>query len=79
MTPPRQGSVNGEYGFPIVQAKRIRVLVDGDMPRGVAAWDCDAGWADVLWRDETGGLQWADTGRFRTVRVTGKIEVVVVE
>jgi len=70
-----QGSINGEYGFPIVDAKTIRITIDGDMPRGVAAWDCDAGWADVLDYDENGALRWADHGRFVTRRVVGKVVV----
>lgn len=74
-TPPRQGSVNGEYGFPVVDAKFLRVFVDGDMPRGVAAWDCDAGWADVLTYDEAGGLVMNGAGDFVLRRVTGKVEV----
>lgn len=73
--PPRQGSVEGQYGFAIVDAKRIRVLIDGDMPRGVAAYNIDEGWADVLTYDEQGALVTNGAGRFVTKRVAGKVEV----
>lgn len=64
-TPPRQGSVNGEYGFPALDMKRIRVFVGGDfsgtcgdMPRGVAAWSIEKlveqGPAHIA------GIGWAD-------------------
>jgi hypothetical protein len=74
-TLPRQGSCEGQYGFPIVDGRRLRVFIDGDMPRGVAAWDCDAGWADVLVRREDGSVKLDAAGRFITRRVSGKIEV----
>ena len=74
-TLPRQGSVNGEYGFPVIDARRLRVFIDGDMPRGVAAWDCDEGWADILTHDENGHVRMDDCGRFILKRVAGKIEV----
>lgn len=74
-TLPRQGSVNGEYGFPVIDARRLRVFIDGDMPRGVAAWDCDAGWADILAHHEDGSFVRDPAGRFITRRVTGKVEV----
>lgn len=75
MTLPRQGSVNGEYNFPVLDMKHYRVTIDGDMPRGLAAWNVDEGWADVLVRDETGTLVMNGAGGFVTKRVTGKIEV----
>lgn len=74
-TLPRQGSVEGQYGFPVVDARGLRVFIDGDMPRGVAAWDCDAGWADVLVYLEDGSFKVDPTGRVVTRRVTGKVEV----
>lgn len=74
MTIPRQGSVNGEYGFPVVEAITIRVFVNGDMPRGVVAYDVDAGWADVLLYDEQGGLV-RNGNYFLTQRRTGVVEV----
>lgn len=73
--PPRQGSVNGEYGFPKVPARSVRVLIDGDMPRGVVAYDVTAGWADLLLYDEHGALVMNGAGGFLTRRVTGKVEV----
>lgn len=75
MTPPRTGSINGEYGFPKVEAKRIRVLIDGDMPRGVVAWNADEGWADILTYDEQGALVMNGAGGFVSQRVTGRVEV----
>lgn len=75
MTIPRTGSVNGEYGFPIVEAKRIRVYIDGDMPRGVVAYNLNEGWADILTYDEQGALVTNGIGGFIARRVTGKVEV----
>lgn len=75
MTPiPPQGSVNGEHGFPKVVAPNIRILINGDMPRGVSAYDVLGGWVDVLvWDDD--GRPMHNGEDFVTQRVFGKVEV----
>lgn len=74
MTAPRKGSVDGLHGLPRIHGKMIRVFVDGDMPRGVVSFDCDAGWCDVLvWNDV--GRPLFDGENFVTQRLTGKVEV----
>lgn len=78
MTPPRTGSVDGQYGYPIVEAKRVRVFVDGDMPRGVTAYNVDEGWADVLTYGDQGELLTNGAGVFLTRRIAGKVEVFIV-
>jgi hypothetical protein len=74
LTPPRKGSVDGLHGLPSVDAKRIRVLIAGDMLRGVVSYDCDEGWADVLvWGDDGNVLH--DGENFVTQRRHGVVEV----
>lgn len=70
---PRKGSVDGLHGLPIIEGRAVRIFVDGDMPRGVVSYDCDAGWADVLvWDDDGGPL--SDGENFITRRLFGKVE-----
>ena len=77
MTIPRQGSANGEHGFPVVEGKNLRVCVDGDMHRGVAAYDIDEGWADIIELDDHGLTVWLDkaAGVRKLKRYRGKVEV----
>ena len=73
-TPPLKGSVNGEHGLPKIVPVNIRVFVDGDMPRGVVAYDVLEGWADVLcWDDDGNPLHNGED--FVSQRVYGKVEV----
>lgn len=72
--PPRKGSVDGLHGLPVIQARLIRVFVNGDMPRGVVSYDCDEGWADILvWNDS--GRPLHDGENFVVQRVAGVVEV----
>lgn len=74
MTTPRRGSVDGLHNLPVVRAESARVLVDGDMLRGVVSFDCDEGWAEILvWNDEGHAL--FDGENYLTRRVHGVIEV----
>lgn len=74
---PRRCSTDGREGYPKPDdASRLRVLIDGDMLRGVVAYDADAGWADVLLWDEDGNPTMRD-GHFVAVRRTGMIEVYI--
>jgi len=72
-SPPRKGSVDGLHGLPIIQARLVRIFVDGDMPRGVVSYDCDQGWCDVLVWDDAGCVV-NDGENFVTQRVYGKVE-----
>lgn len=73
-SPPRRGSVDGLHGFPVVEARLVRVFVNNDMPRGVVSYDCYAGWADVLvWNDD--GDPVTDGENFIVRRLFGNIEV----
>ena len=72
--PPRKASVEGLHGLPIVSAETVRVFVDGDMPRGVVAYDCDAGWAEVLVWDDF-GAPLHDGENYVVQRLAGKVEV----
>ena len=72
--PPRKGSVDGAHGLPVIRAKLVRVFVNGDMPRGVVAYDCDAGWADVLVWDDAGHVL-SDGEHYLTQRVRGRVTV----
>lgn len=72
--PPRKGSVDGLHGLPVIEGRLIRVFVDGDMPRGVVSYDCDAGWCDVLVWDDLGRIV-TDGENFITQRLRGKVEV----
>lgn len=88
MTAPRQGSVDGEYGFPKVEAKTIRIAIDGDRRRGIVAFNIvdvlfasptfirGAGWVDVLTYDELGHVITNGAGGFVVQRVKGMVEVV---
>lgn len=69
-----KGSIDGQHGLPKVKADSVRILIDGDMPRGVVAWNAEEGWADILDRDEHGSFVQID-GKTRTRRIYGKIEV----
>ena len=70
-TAPQRGNSNV---MPYEERKTIRVLVDGDMLRGVSAYDVLEGWADVLiWDDDGNALH--DGESFVTKRVFGKVEV----
>jgi len=73
MIAPRKASVDGLHGLPAIKAETVRVTIDGDMLRGVVAYDCDEGWADVLVWDDAG--QTLHNGEFFvTHRISGKIE-----
>ena len=37
MTPPRKASIDGLHGLPVVEGKTVRVLLDGDMLRGIVS------------------------------------------
>lgn len=41
MTPPRNASIDGLHGLPVVEGKTVRVLLDGDMLRGIVSFDAD--------------------------------------
>lgn len=72
--PPRKGKVDD---MPPCVVRNMRVFVNGDMPRGVTAYDADEGWADVLiWNDE--GAPMHNGEGFVTQRLFGKIEVKAV-
>lgn len=74
MTAPDRGSVEGQYGFPRLPGAKFRVFVDGDMPRGVVAYDVIEGWAEVLqWDDEGHVLHNGED--FVKTRIHGKVEV----
>ena len=73
--PPQKGSVDGQHGLPTVNARGIRIFVDGDLPKGVRSWDADEGWADVLrWHDD--GYPMHDGEDFVTQRIYGKVRVI---
>lgn len=76
--PPRMAT-DGRVGFPRpADDADIRVFIDGDLKRGVVAYDMVAGWADViLWRED-GKAQLTDTGDFIAHRYRGKIVAVIV-
>ncbi|MEN9924166.1 MAG: hypothetical protein RL268_292 [Pseudomonadota bacterium] len=74
MTAPRKASVDGLHGLPTIKGESVRVMVDGDMLRGVVSYDCDEGWADVLEWDD-GGHPLHNGEYFVTQRLYGKIEV----
>ena len=74
MTPPRKASIDGLHGLPVVEGKTVRVLLDGDMLRGIVSFDADEGRADVLlWDDQGNALHNGEF--FVTQRMFGKIEV----
>lgn len=72
---PRKGSVDGLHGLPVIVARHIRVLIDGDMLRGVVSFGADEGWADVLVWDDAGDVL-HDGENFVTQRRFGVVEVV---
>lgn len=57
-------------------ARRVRVFVDGDQPRGVVACDTHEGWADCRWRDERGRFVTA-AGVAVLTRLRGRVRVFV--
>ena len=72
---PIKGSINGEHGFPkLINPSNVRVLVDGDMPRGVVAYDIVAGWAEVIIFDDE-GRPLHDGVNLITQRIYGHVEV----
>lgn len=72
--PPRKGSVDGLHGLPVVQGRTLRVLIDGDMLRGVVSFDADEGWVDALIWDDA-GKPLHDGENFVTQRRFGAVEV----
>lgn len=75
---PRRCSTDGRWGYPKPEdASRLRVLIDGDMLRGVVAYDVDEGWADVLLWGDDGDPVMRD-GQFVATRRTGQIKVYLV-
>ncbi len=73
MPAPRKASVDGLHGLPAIKGESVRVIVDGDMLRGVVSYDCDEGWADIL--------EWDDDGKplhngeyYVTRRIHGVVE-----
>lgn len=76
MIAPRAGSIDGLPGLPRVEVAKIRVFVDGDMPRGVYAFNADEGWAEVLVYGDDGRP--LHNGEHLVVqRVFGKVEARV--
>ncbi len=78
---PRKGSIDGRYGLPIVPAeigRGLQVSVDGDVKRGVAAYDMDEGWADIPMRTDQGHFIQRSDGRppDPCVRIWGKVQVL---
>ena len=77
-SPPRLAT-DGREGFPNpVDAQSIRVYIDGDLKRGVVAYDMIEGWADVIAWDEDGEPRLTDTGDYIAQRYRGKIVAVLV-
>lgn len=75
---PRRCSTDGRCGYPQpTDPARLRVLIDGDMLRGVVAYDIDEGWADVLLWDEDGNPVMRN-GQFVATRRSGVIKVYLV-
>jgi hypothetical protein len=73
--PPRQCASNADYGFErLARPDCIRILINGDLKRGVIAYDQDAGWADVVLWDDHGQPVWKDGDYCRT-RYHGDIRV----
>lgn len=76
-TLPRQGSVNGEYGLPVLPlevCEKLQVAVDGDHKYAVVAFDMDEGWAATLMRTDT-GLFIREAEQYPPVRVFGTVTV----
>ena len=72
MTVPRAFDLREHPGF---DASWLRVFIDGDMPRGVIAWNADEGWAEVMvWNDDGTAVGGASDPQTR--RVYGKVNVV---
>jgi len=61
-----------------VDPLRIRVYINGDLKRGVVAYDMIEGWADVIAWDEQGDPRLTDTGDYIAQRYRGKIVAVMV-
>ena len=61
-----------------VDPLRIRVYINGDLKRGVVAYDMIEGWADVIAWDEQGEPRLTDTGDYIAQRYRGKIVAVLV-
>ena len=76
--PPRLAT-DGRKGFPRpARSADVRVYIDGDLKRGVVAYDMIEGWADViLWRED-GMACFTDGGDFIAQRYRGKIVAVLV-
>lgn len=75
---PRQLSANGEFGFPVAPCgKRVRVYVDGDLMRNCIAYDCDAGWIEVIVHDNHGKLVKHGDG-WLSRRIKGDVRVALV-
>lgn len=77
---PIRFSANGEHGLPFDKAlmPRLRIFVDGDMPRHVIAYDIEAGWVEVVGHNELGNCIYDRlTGEWVIRRVHGKVRVVV--
>lgn len=73
--PPRQCASDESYGFEqLARPDCIHILIDGDLKRGVVAYDQDAGWADVVLWDDAGQPVWKDDTYCRT-RYHGDIRV----
>lgn len=78
-TLPRQGSVNGEYGLPVLpreMCEQLHIAVDGDPKRAVVAFDIDAGWAAVVMRTDSGRFVMG-TEEYPPIRVFGQVTVWV--
>lgn len=73
--PPRQCAGNDDYGFErLARPECIRILIDGDLKRGVLAYDQDAGWADVVLWDDHGVAVYTE-GKVCRTRYHGDIRV----
>ena len=76
---PIRFSANGEHGFPSAHdiVHRLRILVDGDMLRGVLAYDMEAGWVEVAETNGRGEYVRMN-GQYIARRIIGAVKVVIV-
>jgi len=76
---PQRIATDGREGFPCpLDSGAIRVYINGDLKRGVVAYDMIEGWADVIAWDEQGEPRLTDTGDYIAQRYRGKIVAVMV-
>lgn len=77
---PRRLATDGREGFPTPSnADAVRVYIDGDLKRGVIAYDALAGWVDVIMWDQDGVPVVTDDGDYIAQRYRGTIKAVIVD